>query len=113
MKPAWNTLDSVAKVDALIEASHAKPQLIFKHSTRCNISSLAQYRLEDDWDIDPTQVDPHYLDLIRYRDVSNYIAERLSVYHESPQVILVKDGECTYEESHMGIYVAEIKEQLV
>ena len=74
---------------------------------------LAQYRLEDDWDIDPTQVDPHYLDLIRYRDVSNYIAERLSVYHESPQVILVKDGECTYEESHMGIYVAEIKEQLV
>ena len=50
----------------------------------------------------------YYLDLIAHRDVSNYIAEKLDVHHESPQIVIVRDGECTYDASHMEIEVKEL-----
>jgi bacillithiol system protein YtxJ len=59
----------------------------------------------------PENIDFYYLDLIRYRDISNKIAEMFDVYHESPQVLLIKNGECTFDESHHAIYMDEIIEQ--
>ncbi len=109
----WNHLTSVRDVDALIERSHNQPCLIFKHSTRCPVSAIAKYRLEGDWTFAPGEVEAYYLDLIRYREVSNYIAERLEVHHESPQVLLVTDGECTYDASHLDITLADLQEGLV
>ena len=108
----WNNLTSVRDVDALIERSHSKPCLIFKHSTRCPVSAIAKYRLEGDWTFAPDELEAYFLDLIRYRDVSNYIAERLEVHHESPQVLLVSGGECTYDASHLDITVTELQEGL-
>ena len=59
-----------------------------------------------------TGVDFYYLDLIVHRDVSNKIAEEFKVYHESPQVLLIVKGGCIYDESHMGISMDELKEQV-
>ena len=91
------------------EQSKVKPQLIFKHSTRCSISSVAKSRLERS--TPPENVDFYFLDLIKNRDISNKIAEEFSVSHESPQVLLIKNGECVYDESHSGISMDEIEEQ--
>ena len=73
---------------------------------------MAKYRLESDWDFSAGEVDPYYLDLVAYRDVSGEVAERFAVHHESPQILLIKDGECVLDASHLDITVEEIKEVL-
>ena len=108
----WKDLQSIQDVEALIERSRQVPCLIFKHSTRCSISTVAKYRLEGDWVPEMGELEPFFLDLISYRDVSNYISEAFQVYHESPQVLLIRDGECVYDASHLDITVPEIREML-
>jgi bacillithiol system protein YtxJ len=112
MKFNWIPLASTEDVDRLVQRSHEIPCLILKHSTRCQISSIAKYRLEDDWSFAEGEMEVYYLDLLRYREVSKYVAESLSVYHESPQVLLLMDGECVYDASHLDISVAELREVL-
>lgn len=108
----WIALDKIEQLDEIQRLSHEKPCLIFKHSTRCNISSIAQYRLNDDWDFSADEIVPFYLDLIQFRPISAEIAERFQVHHESPQVLLIQAGECTYDASHLDISVAELHEAL-
>jgi bacillithiol system protein YtxJ len=108
----WQPLDSLQQLEAVIERSYTAPCLIFKHSTRCSISFMAKMRLESAWDLQEGQVAPFFLDLIAHRAVSNAVAERLSVHHESPQILLVKDGECVLDASHMDINVDEIKKTI-
>ncbi|MFK8008296.1 MAG: bacillithiol system redox-active protein YtxJ [Saprospiraceae bacterium] len=108
----WIPIESVDQVNQIVERSKEIPCIIFKHSTRCSISSMAKFRLEGDWDISEKQIEAYFLDLIAHRDISNYISEELSVYHESPQIILIKDGEVVYDESHLDITVDELKECL-
>ena len=105
----WITLQSDEQLTQVKERSFSKPQVIFKHSTRCSISSMAKNRLERS--IPPGDLDFHFLDLIKYRSLSNKISEAFKVYHESPQVLLIRNGECIYSESHSGIDMKEIVEQ--
>ena len=107
----WIDLTNVSQLAEIKEQSKVKPQLIFKHSTRCSISSVAKSRLERS--TPPENVDFYFLDLIKNRDISNKIAEEFSVSHESPQVLLIKNGECVYDESHSGISMDEIEEQSI
>jgi bacillithiol system protein YtxJ len=94
----------------LKERSFEVPQLIFKHSTRCSISSVVLKRLERE--DDKPAIDYYFLDLINFRSLSNSIASIFQVAHESPQVLLIKNGECTYEESHSAIDMYEITEEV-
>lgn len=106
----WISLTSKAQVDTLKEKSFQIPQVIFKHSTRCSISSMVMSRLERS--SVPEGSDFYYLDLIAYRDISNQLAEDFRVRHESPQVLVIKNGVCIYNESHMAITMDEIGEQV-
>ncbi|WP_299761182.1 bacillithiol system redox-active protein YtxJ [uncultured Pontibacter sp.] len=108
----WHPLTSVEQLDEIIEESKNTPVVIFKHSTACSISSTAKSRLERQWQgAGLDHIKPYYLDLISYRPVSNEVAELLQVRHQSPQVLLVQDGVCTYNASHLGISVDAIKKQ--
>ncbi len=105
----WNSLENVSQLENLLEESKKMPVLIFKHSTRCSISSMAYDRLQRNWKIeDSEKVSPYYLDLVGFREISNQVATQLGVPHESPQVILVKDGKAVYDNSHMGINYADL-----
>lgn len=106
----WIPLTENEKINTIKDQSFIEPQLIFKHSTSCSISSMAKNRL-DRCD-QPEGIAFHYLDLIKYRNISNSVAEIFNVPHESPQVLLIKNGECIYDESHNGISINEIVEQL-
>lgn len=106
----WIDLVSVEQVEKIKEASFESTQLIFKHSTRCSISIMAKSRL--DRSEQPANVTFHYLDLLNYRPVSNFVAENFNVHHESPQVLLIKNGECIYEETHNAISMDDIIDQL-
>ena len=105
----WIEITDEAQLTTVKDMSKAKPQLIFKHSTRCSISSMAKSRLERG--TTPDGIDFYYLDLIKNRDISQKVAEVFDVSHESPQVLLIKNGECVYDESHSGITMDEIVEQ--
>ncbi len=107
----WIQLTNLNQLEEIKEKSKQKPQVIFKHSTRCSISSMARGRLERS--TAPNDADFYYLDLITYRDISNKIAEDFHVYHESPQIIVIKNGKCVYDESHGSITMDEIKEQVM
>jgi bacillithiol system protein YtxJ len=106
----WIHLTDEEQLKQIISKSNAKPQVIFKHSTRCSISSVALQRLQKAEQ--PADIDFYYLDLIAYRHLSNKIAESLKVHHESPQVLVLKDGACIYDESHLGISMDEILESV-
>jgi bacillithiol system protein YtxJ len=106
----WIDLVSVEQVEKIKEASFESTQLIFKHSTRCSISVMAKSRL--DRSEQPANVTFHYLDLLNYRPVSNFVADNFNVHHESPQVLLIKNGECIYEETHNAISMDDIIAQL-
>jgi bacillithiol system protein YtxJ len=103
----WHPINTVEQLEQIKSASFVKPQVIFKHSTTCSISRMALDRFERAET--PENVDFHYLDLLNYRAISNEIASFFQVHHESPQVILIKDGECIYDESHYGIMMDELK----
>lgn len=110
MSIRWTPITSVSDIAHIQSRSTEVPCLIFKHSTRCNISAIAKYRLEDDWQKKSADIEPYYLDLLQYRDISNQVADLFNVYHESPQVLLISGGECVYDASHLDISVDELQE---
>lgn len=106
----WIPLTTEAQLDEIVQLSDTKPTLIFKHSTRCSISSTALGRLERAWDAEESPA--YYLDLITYRPISAAIAEKFAVEHQSPQVLVIKQGKCTYSATHWDIAMDEIKPYL-
>ncbi len=104
----WKEFTSEEGLEEIKRRSIEKPQVIFKHSTKCSISSMAKSRLERG--NAPEAIDFNYLDLIAHRNVSSKIAELFDVEHASPQVLIIKDGACIYDESHNAISMDEIVE---
>jgi len=105
----WIELNSLSDLETVLTASHENPVAIFKHSTRCSVSFMAKKTVERFWDLD---IDAYYLDLIAHRDVSNAIAQKLSIEHQSPQMILIKEGKAIYNASHSSIDVDSMAELL-
>ena len=105
----WIPLTDLNQLETIKDLSFTTPQVILKHSTTCSISKMALARMERSEA--PTSIQFYYLDLLNYRSISNAISEKFSVYHESPQILLIKNGECTYDESHGGIRMEEMVEQ--
>lgn len=108
----WNALASVAQLDDILQASVARPQLLFKHSTRCIISKTVLRNFESDWDREHDGVDLHLLDLLAHRDVSDAIAAKTAVEHQSPQLILLRDGAVVLHASHQAIKAAGVEDAL-
>jgi bacillithiol system protein YtxJ len=95
----WIPLTSLAQLDEITSLSFERPIAIFKHSTRCGISRMALKTFENDFDPD-TKVTAYFVDLLAHREVSSAISEKFNVVHQSPQLLLVKDGKSVYDVSH-------------
>lgn len=108
----WNYLTDKAHLKAIVDQSRVQPCLIFKHSTRCSLSAIAKHRLENDWDFLEQDLHPFLLDLISFRDLSGLVANEFDIQHESPQVLLIKDGKCIYDTSHLNINVGELHDNI-
>ena len=103
----WIPLTDEKQLAEIVNISQEKPVVIFKHSTRCSISSTALNRFERAWDSDATTA--YYLDLIAYRPISGLIASQFDIEHQSPQVLVIDKGTCPYSATHWDISVEEIK----
>lgn len=106
----WIALKNPGQLDLLRAESKNQPIIIFKHSRTCSISNAALNRLERNWkEEEMTSVKPYFLDLLSYREISRSIADLFDVEHESPQVIVLKNGEAVFHKSHFDIDFASIK----
>lgn len=109
---SWNELTELKQLNEIATESNEMPVLIFKHSTRCAISRMALKQFEQEYDMDADTVKPYFLDLLEHRDISNEIASRFNVVHQSPQLILIKEGNAMYTTSHSDISAEEVKERV-
>jgi bacillithiol system protein YtxJ len=96
-------LTSDEQLEALAAAIGDRVQFIFKHSTRCPVSGAALKRIENIEEQLSKLSDVYYLDLLRYRQLSNRVSTMFGVVHQSPQMLLIKEGRCLYHASHSGI----------
>ena len=93
----WKTITSEADLKEIVELSTTTSCLIYKHSTRCTMSEMMKYVLEEEWNFEEDEMQPYYLDILA---------------HKSPQILLIQNGECTYDEDHQDISVEDLREHL-
>ncbi|WP_370226386.1 bacillithiol system redox-active protein YtxJ [Mesoflavibacter sp.] len=98
----WQNLRSIEQLDEIELSSKGKTQLIFKHSTRCGISRMVLNQFTEAYDLD-LNADLYYLDLLNYRDVSNEVGYKFQVMHQSPQLLIIKNGVVVAHASHGAI----------
>jgi monothiol bacilliredoxin len=106
----WEHLDKIDQLNNIEQASHSKPIVIFKHSTRCSISGFALRQFEKDYNIPTENMDLYFLDLLSHRNISNEIAARFGVGHQSPQIVVIKNGKAIYDASHENIHAEDLKQ---
>jgi len=104
----WNQLTDLGQLKEIMELSFEKPVLIFKHSTRCSISKMALNQFESDYDL-KDKIELYYLDLIEYRLISNEVANVFGVVHQSPQILLIRDGKAIFNASHESIDALQLE----
>lgn len=107
----WHNLTDSNQLEELVQESNTHPVLIFKHSTSCSISRATLDRLERNWNIEKG-AKAYLLDLLSHRNISNSIAEKFNVQHESPQVLIIEQEKSVYDKSHFDINYKDIKTQL-
>jgi len=105
----WLKLSSLDQLDEIAEASKTIPVAIFKHSTTCGISRMVLRNFENDYGIDANKMKLYYLDLHSFRDVSNEVGYKFQVIHQSPQLLVIKNGEAVYHASHHSILANELE----
>ena len=106
----WILLNSINQLDDIKYKSSTKTQIIFKHSTRCGISRMVMNQFTKDYCFNEDDFDLYYLDILNYRDISNEIAKAFEVWHESPQLLIIKNGVVEAYESHGGINDVELNQ---
>ncbi len=107
----WNSLTDVSQLETIKQESFNQPVLILKHSKTCSISTTALNRLERNWKQEKVgDLKPYFLDLLANRPLSAQIASTFDIEHQSPQVLLIKDGLCSYSATHFDISFAELEE---
>jgi bacillithiol system protein YtxJ len=105
----WNQLSSIDQLEVISEESKTIPVAIFKHSTRCGISRMVMNQFESNYNIDPGQMKLYYLDLLSYRSISDEIGIKFQVFHQSPQLIIIKNANTVAHASHHSIQAGELE----
>ncbi len=108
----WNTISTEQDVLQIIQKSSEKPQVIFKDSISCGISAFAKERLTTNHSLLDGIADFNYLDLLAHREVSNFIAKKLDVIHQSPQIIVLIDKKVIFRDSHHSIDMKKIVDKI-
>ena len=103
----WIPITAISQLDTLAETSKTETVLIFKHSTRCGISSMVIKQFEKMLNASEEKITVHYLDLLNYREISDEIAAKFQVFHQSPQLLVLKNGVVVAHASHYDILEVE------
>lgn len=105
----WIPLNDIQQLQHIAEKSKTKTQVVFKHSTRCGISRMVMNQFVDSYEFTENDLDLYYLDLLSYRDVSNEVGYTFQVMHESPQLLVIKNGVTVAHASHGAINAVDLE----
>ena len=105
-------LEDIDQLNTIVEASFLKPQLIFKHSTRCSVSRFVLNEFKSGYSFSEVDFTAYFLDLLSYREISNAIANQFNVVHQSPQLLIIKDGKAIAHASHENVNKIKLTEFL-
>lgn len=108
-KVGWRQLTDLGQLNEILVESADKPVIIFKHSTRCSVSRMVLKQFENEFNLHE-KITPYFLDLLEHRDISNEIASRFGVFHQSPQLIVIKDGNAVFNDSHGSIDAGKLEQ---
>lgn len=108
-KVNWILLNDLKVLDEAIAISYKKTVIIFKHSTRCSVSRFVLKQFENEYNFSAEQLEPFFLDLLNHRNISNEIAQRFAIEHQSPQMIVLKDGVAVFSCTHNDIEACVLK----
>ena len=112
MNKNWSNLTEENQIAEIIALSSSIPVYIFKHSTTCGISAQAKENVEISYKNTDKPLSFYYLDLLKFRSISNEVASKLNVHHQSPQLILIHDGQVVFTTSHHKIKATIIEDSL-
>jgi len=101
-KFSWSLLSNENLLQDLVKLSFSEKVLIFKHSTRCSISTMSKNRLESLGENSKIK-NCFLLDILNFKEISSKIESDFKVIHESPQVLIIQNGQCIYNASHNEI----------
>ena len=99
----WKPLNTLAQLEEIKKQSSTRPQVIFKHSTSCGISRMVLNMFKSSYGLEKGQMDFYFLDLLANRDVSHEVASLFGVVHQSPQILIIKNGVVVVHDSHGSI----------
>lgn len=112
MNKDWSNLTDENQITEIIALSNSIPVYIFKHSTTCGISAQAKENVEISFKNTDKPLLFYYLDLLKFRSISNEVALKLNVHHQSPQLILVHNGQVAFTTSHHKIKATILEDSL-
>lgn len=96
-------IENIDQLNTIVEASFLKPQLIFKHSTRCSVSRFVLNQFKSSYSFSEVDFTAYFLDLLSYREISNVVAHQFDVVHQSPQLLIIKNGKAVAHASHENV----------
>lgn len=108
----WHVLSEMKQLDEIVEQSNSIPVVIFKHSTRCGISRMVLKHFENDYNFKDSEFKLYFLDLLKHRTLSDEVGIKFQVMHQSPQVIIVKNGNAVGSASHHAIKAEDLRQYL-
>lgn len=108
----WYNLTHLNQLDGIVSESRQIPVLVFKHSTRCGVSRMVLKGFESGYDYPEDAIKPYFIDLLRHREISDAIAQKFGVNHQSPQILLIKNGVSIFDTSHSDIDATVLKQKL-
>lgn len=108
----WIALTTIDQLQEIKTKSKTKPQLIFKHSTRCGISKMVINQFAEQYDLSADQADLYFLDLLSYREVSNEVGYTFQVMHQSPQLLVIKNGVVVAHASHGAVNEIDVNSMI-
>jgi len=108
----WLNLNSIENLDIIDEKSKTKTQVIFKHSTRCGISKMVMSQFVENYNLTENDLDLYYLDLLNFREVSNQVGFKFQVMHQSPQILIIRNGVTVAHASHGAINNIHLKQYI-
>lgn len=107
----WVHLESLDQLEGIVEKSKHRPQIIYKHSLTCGISGMTLRMFNGSYE-QGTECDLYFLTIQSHRDISDAVVSQFGVRHESPQLLIIKDGKVTFHTSHGAISEVNIKDYL-
>ena len=99
----WIPLEDADQLEDFEKKGAPSVRVVFKHSTRCGLSAMMLRRFEATWAGRAPDMDFYLLDLVRYRQLSDALAHRFELGHQSPQVLIIRQGTLVGSASHGDI----------